>query len=175
MLLFLGFTMSVQANVVTFYDDASDLTSTERLTITCNLCEGWIGPLDTDFSASLGDMFDINGGNPTDETNAVNAILGTSFGTGTKTETGLGDSVTVTSSAEYLLLKVGQTPDYAIIKLNGDSSFDFAAYDGTGSGLSHYLEFGQGMRTAVPVPAAVWLFGTALIGFVGVSRKRKVT
>ena len=26
----------------------------------------------------------------------------------------------------------------------------------------------------VPVPAAVWLFGTALIGFVGMSRRRKV-
>jgi hypothetical protein len=28
--------------------------------------------------------------------------------------------------------------------------------------------------SAVPIPAAVWLFGTALIGFVGVARKRKV-
>lgn len=27
---------------------------------------------------------------------------------------------------------------------------------------------------AVPVPAAIWLFGTALIGFVGMSRRRKV-
>jgi hypothetical protein len=27
---------------------------------------------------------------------------------------------------------------------------------------------------AVPVPAAVWLFGTALVGFIGVSRRRKV-
>ena len=27
---------------------------------------------------------------------------------------------------------------------------------------------------AVPVPAAFWLFGTALIGFVGMSRRRKV-
>jgi hypothetical protein len=26
----------------------------------------------------------------------------------------------------------------------------------------------------VPVPAAVWLFGTALIGFIGISRRRKV-
>ena len=26
----------------------------------------------------------------------------------------------------------------------------------------------------VPIPAAVWLFGTALIGFVGISRRRKV-
>jgi hypothetical protein len=28
---------------------------------------------------------------------------------------------------------------------------------------------------AVPVPAAFWLFGTALIGFVGISRRRKVS
>jgi hypothetical protein len=28
--------------------------------------------------------------------------------------------------------------------------------------------------SAVPVPAAVWLFGTALIGFVGLSRRRSV-
>jgi hypothetical protein len=28
--------------------------------------------------------------------------------------------------------------------------------------------------SAVPVPAAIWLFGTALIGFVGMSRIRKV-
>jgi hypothetical protein len=27
---------------------------------------------------------------------------------------------------------------------------------------------------AVPVPAAFWLFGTALIGFIGISRRRKV-
>ena len=27
---------------------------------------------------------------------------------------------------------------------------------------------------AVPVPAAVWLFGTALVGFIGMSRRRKV-
>ena len=26
----------------------------------------------------------------------------------------------------------------------------------------------------VPVPAAIWLFGTALIGFIGLSRRRKV-
>jgi hypothetical protein len=28
--------------------------------------------------------------------------------------------------------------------------------------------------SAVPVPAAVWLFGTALIGFIGISRRTKV-
>lgn len=29
-------------------------------------------------------------------------------------------------------------------------------------------------NTVVPVPAAIWLFGTALVGFVGISRKRKI-
>jgi len=27
---------------------------------------------------------------------------------------------------------------------------------------------------AVPIPAAIWLFGTALIGFVGMPRRRKI-
>jgi len=30
------------------------------------------------------------------------------------------------------------------------------------------------LPSAIPVPAAVWLFGTALIGFAGMSRRRKV-
>jgi hypothetical protein len=29
--------------------------------------------------------------------------------------------------------------------------------------------------SAVPVPAAVWLFGTALLGFIGMSRKTNVS
>ncbi len=43
----------------------------------------------------------------------------------------------------------------------------------------HTLNFGGGeirgqvMASVVPVPAAVWLFGTALIGLVGFSRRRK--
>jgi len=35
------------------------------------------------------------------------------------------------------------------------------------------IDPGTGLNP-VPVPAAVWLFGTALIGFVGMSRRRKV-
>jgi len=31
------------------------------------------------------------------------------------------------------------------------------------------------LNAVVPVPAAVWLFGTALIGFIGFSRRRNVT
>jgi hypothetical protein len=45
---------------------------------------------------------------------------------------------------------------------------DFGAEE-TGRGEWSVQEVG-----AVPVPAAIWLFGTALIGFVGMSRRRKV-
>ncbi len=41
---------------------------------------------------------------------------------------------------------------------------------GGNSDYSYKISF----ASAVPVPAAVWLFGTALIGFVGMSRRRKV-
>ena len=44
------------------------------------------------------------------------------------------------------------------------------ADDLDGEGQEFYLA----SLTAVPVPAAVWLFGTALIGFVGMSRRVKV-
>ena len=30
------------------------------------------------------------------------------------------------------------------------------------------------ISTVVPVPAAVWLFGTAVLGFIGIRRKQKV-
>jgi hypothetical protein len=36
------------------------------------------------------------------------------------------------------------------------------------------IDPGTGLNP-VPVPAAVWLFGTALMGFVGMSRRRKVS
>jgi hypothetical protein len=42
-----------------------------------------------------------------------------------------------------------------------------------GKGLSH-LTFYDSAPSPVPVPAAFWLFGTALIGFIGVSRRTKV-
>jgi hypothetical protein len=29
--------------------------------------------------------------------------------------------------------------------------------------------------TVIPVPAAVWLFGTAMVGFLGLRRKQKLS
>jgi len=43
----------------------------------------------------------------------------------------------------------------------------------SGAGLSNIKLWGEN-PVVVPVPAAVWLFGTALIGFVGMSRRTSV-
>jgi hypothetical protein len=39
--------------------------------------------------------------------------------------------------------------------------------------LSHFSIYTSGI-SPVPVPAAIWLFGTALIGFIGMSRRTRV-
>jgi hypothetical protein len=49
--------------------------------------------------------------------------------------------------------------------------YNFSLADVTYSGFTEDV---GSFPSAVPVPAAVWLFGTALIGFVGISRRRKV-
>jgi hypothetical protein len=49
--------------------------------------------------------------------------------------------------------------------------------NGNGNNGSYNLNISSGAVTppnAVPVPAAVWLFGSALMGLVGVSRRKKV-
>jgi hypothetical protein len=46
-------------------------------------------------------------------------------------------------------------------------------YTGSIVGMDLRLELSE-VPVPTPVPAAVWLFGTALIGFVGMSRRRKV-
>jgi hypothetical protein len=40
--------------------------------------------------------------------------------------------------------------------------------------VGSYANGGSEKLSSVPVPAAIWLFGTALIGFVGMSRRRTV-
>ena len=44
-----------------------------------------------------------------------------------------------------------------------------------GTGMVAGIDNYNASVSVVPVPAAVWLFGTALIGFVGISRRRKVS
>jgi hypothetical protein len=69
----------------------------------------------------------------------------------------------------------------ALLSINFGGIASYALFDFTSINASRYIidnfsgTFGSTEDISpVPVPAAVWLFGTALIGFVGMSRRRKV-
>ena len=84
----------------------------------------------------------------------------------------------------YLIVKDGDQGDPAqyLIDLGSWNGLDTLALTGfwdSGHGsISNVAIWGRvsGLPgpSPVPVPAAVWLFGTALIGFIGVSRRTKV-
>jgi hypothetical protein len=51
-------------------------------------------------------------------------------------------------------------------------TLDTSSITGAGAGLSSWSSDAQ---SAVPVPGAIWLLGTALIGFVGLSRRKAIS
>ena len=64
----------------------------------------------------------------------------------------------------YLVYTFAYT-GHAVIKLSDDGSgLEYGEYE---------LQISRSL-SPVPVPAAVWLFGSALIGFVGMSRRRSI-
>ncbi len=81
----------------------------------------------------------------------------------------------------------GANSGFLSLGRNGKIAFDLTSMVSL-SGPSVYLYLGEVANNgegligaveisdipAVPVPAAFWLFGTALIGFVGMSRRRKI-
>ena len=73
--------------------------------------------------------------------------------------------------------------------ISGTSTYVGLTFASLGMGLGSYtwtwdtpfsasgtdsVTLNVGPLNPVPVPAAIWLFGTALLGFVGMSRRRKV-
>ena len=166
-LLSLCFSLPANAALLTFYDDAGSLTN-ERFTVSCTLsCEVWNG---VDFAGTNGDLFDLPNNGEQTEIDKVNDLTGESYTSLTKDDS---PNAAFTSSAEYILFKIGKGPNVGIIhNLSLGNMFTFTSIAGQGAGFSHYSEFGK--VSAVPVPAAAWLFGTALIGFIGMSRRTKV-
>lgn len=179
------------ATVIEFYNDASTL-NTHRFTLGCGSASGDCSGLaealfdfDTSplgnptWSPTTGDVFDIPGSsNPADETAFVNSITGESFSTGTQNSGGGSGTVNFSTSAEYVLFKIGNKGgvSYALLH-NTDSALDlfFDATSGTGSGLSHYTVFGMAPATDVPAPnvLALMALGLLMIGVgLGFSRGR---
>ena len=110
-------------------------------------------------------------GNPKAELAALNALLAllnpapaAVIGV-TKTDDDQGN--TFTTSADYFSIKQAKKIYFFENISSGELTVTL-----TDGGWSHYTEYGA--MSAVPVPASVWLFGTALIGFIGFSRRTKV-
>jgi hypothetical protein len=76
----------------------------------------------------------------------------------------------------WLLVKDGvASPAQYLIEIsswNGTDTLELRNFWPTNGAISHVEIWGN--VSPVPVPAAVWLFGTALIGFIGFSRRTKV-
>ena len=70
------------------------------------------------------------------------------------------------------LSSLGPLEDNVWIQLGFGSQTDHYGNPVNATNTPEYL---KATVSAVPVPAAVWLFGTALIGFVGMSRRTAVT
>ena len=111
-----------------------------------------------------------------DKTGEVNLLEGAL--TITETSTGQGTfsiDATLTSAYTNLVLTIKDG------NLGGLQwgAFSLAALEGTwslqdASGKYKGLSGAELWGSPIPVPAAFWLFGTALIGFIGISRRTKV-
>jgi len=77
--------------------------------------------------------------------------------------------VSVQASAELIYGLGGASSDLMTLDVStGVSTSLFPSFFHNTSGLAF------ASPNPIPIPAAVWLFGTALIGFVGMSRRRAV-
>lgn len=124
--------------------------------------------------------------------NGAIANLGFGFAMSNPVQPGIGVSFSIFDSGDNLLNSIFQEAGYTFPDGTNQSSFpealvsldflgiaSYATFDFSGSSTRYILDnfsgtFGSSEEIPViPVPAAVWLFGTALIGLVGFSKRRK--
>ena len=161
---------TAQANSVTIA--ASTFSPGKDFSVTCDAsCEGLIGaaPLAT-WSSTNADGY-AKPGNPTDELKLLNSLLGLSgpaaiAGSGDIDDDGTGFN----TGYQYFGIKKGGWIAYFQNTSGGAVDVAFKNAAGTSSAeYSHVTGFG----TVVPIPAAVWLFGSALLGIAGIGYRRQ--
>jgi hypothetical protein len=78
------------------------------------------------------------------------------------------DGVTLTNIQSYY---------WSGTKLDSDFTWTFFFFSGVQVSIDHFSIYGWAVRSgdvsAVPVPAAIWLFGSGLLGLIGISRRQR--
>jgi len=180
---------TVGAATLNFYNDAATST-TLRATGDCGggSCAGLIEVLFVEATTPGTAIFDsvapfdadlvtLSGQSSQDEADWINLQTGLSISKDdvedgkTGVAAGAGDNFTLTTFAEWILLKIGTSPNVALIhNLAGNPLvINYSSESGSGAGLSHYTEI-----AAVPLPAAGVLLIGALGGLVALRRRRKI-
>ena len=83
-----------------------------------------------------------------------------------------GDGFTLTDSDQFLLAAydgVNWSSDVSITVLGGANAYEVEFYNG------YSLILNDAVPSAVPVPAAVWLFGSGLTGLIAMSRRKRLS
>jgi len=73
--------------------------------------------------------------------------------------------------------EVGSTPNYSVVGANKDIGLGQTRYYGNDDAFGHprtasAIWFGLYLVRPVPIPAAVWLFGSGLISLIGLGRRK---
>jgi len=130
----------------------------DATTLTLNSAVGTIGSDDIGVTVGFGSLGSIN-----------NGILDyTAFG-------GQANVLTIGGWQLDLSTIVIENPDVNSLHLTGTGSISGNAFDTTAVTWSFSAQNASSYSlgvTAVPVPAAVWLFGSGLLGLVGVARRK---
>ena len=159
------------ANIITMngYNGAGD-------TVSCvQGCAGFVGPYPGGvISLSLTEADEYpQAGNPAGELARLNELL--ALFNPVRTPVANVNKIDVagngfTTSLQYFSIK--QATDLFYFENTSGGALT-VSLQGSTENYSHWTEYGPAV-SQVPVPAAIWLFGTALFGFVGMSRRRKV-